>query len=312
MNTIIPPVQSNVNVKAPSTTSLKRTRSTNGDRRQFNTSRVPPLPPINNDLLLQVFTHKSLRRPNVSPNHYGDNERLSDLGETAFELTMTNILFGKRPFLNASEIAALRDNLLSSGMLEDWVSCYRFRSKLRCHPDIFSTLKSPEETKSIFDAYVGAVFLTSGLERVNEWISGLLGQEFETLDEFSESHTSKVITPPPKRAKSETLSTQIFRATSSSPARELPARFPSGSTNLPNPLSPAQPSLPFLPLFNQAAMKRRVTVEYLAEYTGPSHAGRWLVKCIVNGICKGEGTGGNKNVAKEEAARKAYYSMGWT
>jgi len=32
----------------------------------------------------------------------------------------------------------------------------------------------------------------------------------------------------------------------------------------------------------------------------------------VNGICKGEGSGANKQLAKEEAARKAYYSMGWT
>ena len=33
---------------------------------------------------------------------------------------------------------------------------------------------------------------------------------------------------------------------------------------------------------------------------------------VVNGICKGEGGGVSKQVAKEEAARKAYYSMGWT
>lgn len=32
----------------------------------------------------------------------------------------------------------------------------------------------------------------------------------------------------------------------------------------------------------------------------------------VNGIPKGTGSGGNKQIAKEEAARAAYYSMGWT
>jgi dsRNA-specific ribonuclease len=32
----------------------------------------------------------------------------------------------------------------------------------------------------------------------------------------------------------------------------------------------------------------------------------------VNGIAKGEGTGTSKQLAKEEAARKAYYAMGWT
>jgi hypothetical protein len=38
-----------------------------------------------------------------------------------------------------------------------------------------------------------------------------------------------------------------------------------------------------------------------------------LIVCIlVNGIHKGVGTGGSKQVAKEEAARQAYYAMGWT
>jgi len=32
----------------------------------------------------------------------------------------------------------------------------------------------------------------------------------------------------------------------------------------------------------------------------------------VNGIAKGTGQGGSKQIAKEGAAREAYYAMGWT
>jgi dsRNA-specific ribonuclease len=32
----------------------------------------------------------------------------------------------------------------------------------------------------------------------------------------------------------------------------------------------------------------------------------------VNDIPKGKGKGSSKQIAKEEAARQAYYSMGWT
>jgi dsRNA-specific ribonuclease len=32
----------------------------------------------------------------------------------------------------------------------------------------------------------------------------------------------------------------------------------------------------------------------------------------VNGIPKGEGKGSSKQTAKEEAARQAFYAMGWT
>ncbi|KIY70187.1 hypothetical protein CYLTODRAFT_409114 [Cylindrobasidium torrendii FP15055 ss-10] len=80
----------------------------------------------------------------------------------------------------------------------------------------------------------------------------------------------------------------------------------------PNPITPAQPGLAFLPLFNQTAAQRKVKVEYNATFSGPAHAGKWYVTCIVNGLSKGSGSGGNKQIAKEEAARSAYYAMGWS
>jgi len=94
----------------------------------------------------------------------------------------------------------------------------------------------------------------------------------------------------------------------SPPRREPPPHLPIVT----NPLAPAQPGLPFLPLFNQAATQRRVKVEYIPEFSGPSHAGRWTVQCVVNGKCKGVGSGSSKQLAKEESARQAYASMGWT
>ena len=36
-----------------------------------------------------------------------------------------------------------------------------------------------------------------------------------------------------------------------------------------------------------------------------------LLKFIVNGIEKGTGSGPSKQLAKEEAARQAYFAMGW-
>ncbi|KAJ3555472.1 hypothetical protein NP233_g12200 [Leucocoprinus birnbaumii] len=84
------------------------------------------------------------------------------------------------------------------------------------------------------------------------------------------------------------------------------------TTSRPNPLAPATPYAPFLPMFNQSAAQRGVKVDYNAEFEGPAHAGQWLVECLVNGIPKGKGKGSSKQIAKEEAAREAYYAMGWT
>jgi len=87
---------------------------------------------------------------------------------------------------------------------------------------------------------------------------------------------------------------------------------PPPPTTKPPPLPPTpNPQVSFLPLFNQTASQRRLGVEYTAEFFGPPHAGKWHVKCLVNTVEKGQGTGSSKQLAKEEAAKTAYYAMGW-
>lgn len=51
-------------------------------------------------------------------------------------------------------------------------------------------------------------------------------------------------------------------------------------TSMPNPLAPATPNAPFLPMFNTTAVQRGVKIEYVAEFEGPAHAGQWLVECL--------------------------------
>ena len=148
-----------------------------------------------------------------------------------------------------------------------------------------------QETNSIFHAYIGGLFVANGADTVNDWIDHLLLQENLNLKEtYEEESLQSVEIPPQKRAKSETMSPllqpTIFFASQpppspSPPRRELPPNLPvAPPIVLPNPLAPAQPGLPFLPLFNQAAAQRRVKVEYVPEFNGPSHAGRWTVQCV--------------------------------
>lgn len=176
-----------------------------------------------------------------------------------------------------------------------------------------------QEARALFYAYLGGVYSERGLETVQQWMSRLLlGQD---------DGIAPPPDPPPKKIKNEEYSSYttspIFFGSQPppSPPRQVPKP--------PNPLSPAQPTLSFLPLFNQMATQRRVTVEYPAEFSGPPHAGQWTVRCVgklnntrtsvviyvrdqVNGISKGVGAGSSKQIAKEEAARQAYYAMGWT
>lgn len=86
--------------------------------------------------------------------------------------------------------------------------------------------------------------------------------------------------------------------------------YPPGAS-MPSMSSQPPGGVAFLPIFNQIATQRRIPVEYPAEFSGPPHAGRWTVKCVVNGIVKGQGTGASKQLAKEQAAKLAYNAMGW-
>ncbi|TFK36878.1 hypothetical protein BDQ12DRAFT_736619 [Crucibulum laeve] len=315
MNTVIS-ANSFTYAQTNNTSNLKRTHP-GGHGKSFNSAHAPPLPKIGGDLILQVFTHKSLRRKTGSdnPEHYGDNERLSELGKIALEATVTNYLFMKRPFLTAAEMISERNEILSDEAIDEWVTFYGLRNKLRCHPDLFATLSSPQETRSIFYAYVGGVYADPGSGALHGWINQLLEGRDVSMEPSEPALQYPIAIPPPKKIKSEpSHPSSIFFASQPtvSPVKQTSPARPSPAASVGNPLAPAQPGLPFLPLFNQTAMQRRVTVEYPAEFSGPSHAGRWSVQCVVNGIPKGTGTGSSKQVAKEEAARQAYYAMGWT
>lgn len=70
-------------------------------------SSLAQIPKLNGEILLDVFTHKSLRFPGApldDSSEYGDNIRLAILGEAILQATVTDALFKKRPMLKAEEI----------------------------------------------------------------------------------------------------------------------------------------------------------------------------------------------------------------
>jgi hypothetical protein len=70
-------------------------------------SGLPPLPKIEGDidLMLDVYTHSSLRMPETPMNDdYGDTPRLRELGQRVLELVVTYHLFNERPMLRQDEI----------------------------------------------------------------------------------------------------------------------------------------------------------------------------------------------------------------
>jgi hypothetical protein len=91
-------------------------------------------------------------------------------------------------------------------------------------------------------------------------------------------------TPAPQHTMSstppQTMKSSFFPSQPSYPQLQPQPQVFQAHQSYGNPLAPAQPNVAFLPLFNQTAAQRRVTVEYPAEFSGPSHAGRWTVRCV--------------------------------
>ena len=69
-------------------------------------SNLPPIPEIGGDvdLLLEVYTHASLRSHTQMNAEYGDTDRLAELGASALDLAVTNYFYLVRPFLTGTEI----------------------------------------------------------------------------------------------------------------------------------------------------------------------------------------------------------------
>lgn len=191
----------------------------------------------------------------------------------------------------------------------------------------------------MFFSYVGAVYAQHGVKTVLDWIGTLVDPDYEpsspqdsTMDQ---SFSFKKPRVEPQQPQMQPFMHQSFNPQQYTP--DIPQFAPPPPPSNPppplpqNPLNPAQPQTTFLPLFNQTATQRRIAVDYPAAFSGPAHAGRWTVRCvggclscpycihpwpiliffIVNGIEKGQGTGPSKQLAKEEAAKQAYYAMGW-
>jgi hypothetical protein len=66
----------------------------------------PQLPTIDDhELLLEVHTHRDLKPPTQGDLHWGDGERLADLGAKALDAVVTYHFFEQRPCLCAEDIA---------------------------------------------------------------------------------------------------------------------------------------------------------------------------------------------------------------
>lgn len=77
---------------------------------EYSIRKLPELPKLRDSIILDFFTHESIRMPGSAPPLYGDFARLEELGRHALEMAVTDTLFNlKDPMLDVSDIAVSSD-----------------------------------------------------------------------------------------------------------------------------------------------------------------------------------------------------------
>jgi hypothetical protein len=148
------------------------------------------------------------------------------------------------------------------------------REKAVCPPDFRAELKEPrvelwlkigdqpctditingQETRYLFDAFVGALYVEHGYSSVQAWIRPLIDPNSAPSTSGTTSHMGAFGNPPPP----------------ASPPPPLPH----------NSAAPGAPKSVYLSMFNQTAAQRGVKIEWTAVQSGPGHALTWNVECL--------------------------------
>ncbi|KAG1864711.1 hypothetical protein DFJ58DRAFT_772526 [Suillus subalutaceus] len=261
---------------------------------------LPPLPPIQGELMLDVYTHRSMLGRDIDENTvHGNTERLAELGSSVLSMLVVYTLYSEKPMLPAHDLKMRQAEMLSDKNIGDWLSLYGLKAKIRCADK--SVLDRPEEARFLFNSYVGAVYTQKGLQEVMNWVGRLVNPSSEPPTVPGDTTNNQPATTPPPPPP---------MYYSQPPPPPPPSTAPPPMPSMPPPV----PSQGVLAIFNQTCMQRGLTVEWKPEMTGPPHNPRWEVKCIVSGQHRGTGAGRNQKQAKEQAATEAYQYMqatGW-
>ncbi|OJA19554.1 Ribonuclease 3, partial [Rhizopogon vesiculosus] len=163
----------------------------------MNKHSLPPLPSIQGELMLDVYTHRSMLSKEVDESTpHGNTERLAELGNSVLSMIVMYTLFSEKPMLPAHDLKMRKSNTLSDKNIADWLSLYGLKAKIRCTDR--SVLEKPEEARFLFNSYVGAVYTQKGLQVVTNWIGRLVNPALEPPPVPGEtSNNQRAATPPP-------------------------------------------------------------------------------------------------------------------
>ncbi len=130
----------------------------------------------NKELIIEALTHKSYKQPY-------DNERLEFLGDAVMDLIVGEYLFKKFPKSDEGNLSKIRASLVNEVGFDKLAKVLRLGEYLLLSK---AEEKNGGREKSsllsnAFEALMGAIYLESGLEKVNEISIKLIETNYEEI-----------------------------------------------------------------------------------------------------------------------------------
>ncbi|MEJ9150215.1 ribonuclease III [Bacillus smithii] len=137
-------------------------------------------------LLMQAFTHSSYVNEHRKKSN-DDNERLEFLGDAVLELTVSNYLFNKYPFMSEGELTKLRAAVVCEPSLVGFSNELQFGQYIRLGKgeELTGGRTRPALLADVFEAFIGALYLDQGLEVVVQFLEKIV---FPKIDAGAFSH----------------------------------------------------------------------------------------------------------------------------
>ena len=143
-------------------------------------------------LLSQSLTHKSYHNENLSASD-GHNERLEFLGDAVLDLALSDLLM--REFSDASEgdLSKFRAAMVNESELAEIALELEFDRLMRLGRGELNTggSQKPRLLASVFEAYIGALYLDSGFQPAYEFLKEVFTPRFAALRSESKDRDFK-------------------------------------------------------------------------------------------------------------------------
>lgn len=134
-------------------------------------------------LLTRALTHRSY--VNEHPDALEDNERLEFLGDAVLDFLVGEWLYNRFPEMEEGQLTQMRSALVQTNQLAEFAKLLSLEKAVRLGRGEYKTGGTYRNTLlcDMFEAFIGALFLDSGLDRVKNFVYPMLEHSAEEIIE---------------------------------------------------------------------------------------------------------------------------------